>query len=253
MPSPTNVLLRLRLRYAGWQNRRRIARLARQVAIHSEQPSTFLRPYGRRPKGNLTPSTAHRQPVVLFNASTRLTGLSLNAAFQLLTGWALRLAGIPVVHFVCQSGLLPCVLGTNRQDYTTPPPCASCLAQSRRLHAGAEVHGFPFHADPDLSAALQNLSVEDLSTFEYPFQTVSGQHSAPSDLRLSVPPQAGRLRDLRLRSDPSANPAGSPLRSDNQSQTSQAQPERQSVEDLTLPQQSQTISHLPSLVLRLKS
>ena len=40
-----------------------------------------------------------RKPVVLFNASTRITGLSLNAAFQLLTGWALRLAGVALRVF----------------------------------------------------------------------------------------------------------------------------------------------------------
>ncbi|MGD9094085.1 MAG: hypothetical protein PVF74_14650, partial [Anaerolineales bacterium] len=68
-------------RFANWQSQRRIADLARQVAVHAIPDP--------------------KQPgVVVFNASTRLTGLSLNAAFSLLTGWSLRLAGVQVIHFV---------------------------------------------------------------------------------------------------------------------------------------------------------
>jgi hypothetical protein len=59
-------------------------------------------------------SSDNARPVVMFNASTRLEGMSLNAAFQLLTGWSLRLAGAPVVQFACQGGMKQCVLGTNR-------------------------------------------------------------------------------------------------------------------------------------------
>jgi hypothetical protein len=140
---------RLRLAYAGWRNRRRIARLAREVQAHGDTQR------GEKPR------------VVLFNASTRLTGLSLNAAFQLLTGWALRLTGVRVVHFVCQAGLRPCVLGLNREDYHADPPCAACMAQSRRLYAGGEAHGFSFTADAALSAALQGLDVAALSAFEF--------------------------------------------------------------------------------------
>jgi len=104
---------------------------------------------------------------VVFNASTRLTGLSLNAAFQLLTAWSLRLAGIPVVHFVCQAGMRPCVLGTSREDYTTQPPCAPCLAQSNRLYTGASVGGFFYQEDTYLASLLSSLSVDDLSCFVY--------------------------------------------------------------------------------------
>ncbi|MFQ5921622.1 MAG: hypothetical protein ACE5M4_02160, partial [Anaerolineales bacterium] len=34
-------------------------------------------------------------PVLIFNASTRIQALSLNAAFSLLASWALRAAGTP--------------------------------------------------------------------------------------------------------------------------------------------------------------
>lgn len=107
---------------------------------------------------------------MFFNASTRITGLSQNAAFVLLTNLGLRLAGIPVQHFVCRSGMSHCVLGTNRQDHHKPPPCQDCLRQSRRLYAGANVHWFDFHPDPALAEALQNLDIGQLSQFEFPFQ-----------------------------------------------------------------------------------
>jgi hypothetical protein len=150
MPQNQSLYSRLRLKVSSLQQRRLIARLARQVAeranIESEQ-----------------------RPVVIFNASTRLTGLSLNAAFALLTGWSLRLAGVPVVHFVCQSGMQPCVLGTDREEYTTPPPCTSCIAQSQRLYQGADVRTFQYQPDPRLEKALQGMNVEQLSGFTYDF------------------------------------------------------------------------------------
>jgi len=186
MPARSNLRSRLSLSYAGWQNRLRIARLARQVAAHSLNSAKPL---------------ADNRPVVLFNASTRLTGLSLNAAFQLLTGWGLRLAGVQVVHFVCQSGLQPCVLGTNRQEYTAAPPCASCLAQSRRLYAGAEVHGFGLKLDPQLSAALQNLSVDELGAFEYYLPPLGDQRSPIPLGRLVVPSIRWALRRHNLPDD----------------------------------------------------
>ncbi len=96
-------------RISGWRNQLQVIRVARQVASH-------------------IPKTSTAQPVVFFNASTRITGLSQNAAFTLLTSWALRLSGVPVHHFVCQSGMSHCVLGTNRENYHKAPPCQACIA-----------------------------------------------------------------------------------------------------------------------------
>lgn len=174
MSASNNLTDRLRLRFSGWQNRRRIARLARQVELHAPPPGPSITGQPGTAthllvSSEFPPPAFKHQPIVLFNASTRITGLSLNAAFQLLTGWSLRLAGAPVIHFVCQAGMQPCVLGINRQDYSQPPPCAACQAQSRRLHAGAQVYGFTFRPDAELSAALQGLSVEALSTYSHPF------------------------------------------------------------------------------------
>jgi Capsule polysaccharide biosynthesis protein len=154
-------------RIAGWRNHLRVIRTARQVAAH-------------------IPKTSIAQPVVFFNASTRITGLSQNAAFTLLTSWSLRLSGVPVRHFVCQSGMSHCVLGTNRDNYHKAPPCKACLRQSRRLYTGADVYWFSYSTDPELVAALDGLSVDELCAFEY--KTVKGPLVTPG---LSMP--LGRL------------------------------------------------------------
>ena len=104
-------------------------------------------------------------PVVFFNASTRIKGLSLNAAFNLLSAWSLRLQGIPVVHFVCERGMSMCVMGTNNQDENSLMPCKQCLHQSEPIYHGADVHHFIFEKDATLDAALENLKIEDLSHF----------------------------------------------------------------------------------------
>jgi hypothetical protein len=112
---------------------------------------------------------------VLFNASTRLGGVSQNAAFALLASWGLRMAGVRLIHFVCRAGMSHCVLGTNREDHHKPPPCKSCVRQSRRLYSRASVHWFEFQEDQVLSRALEPLDIEELSAFEYPFEAFNGR------------------------------------------------------------------------------
>ncbi len=139
---------RLKSRWLEFENRQHIERIANQVAANARQNSEL-------------------QPLLVMNVSSRLTGLSQNNAFTLLSAWGLRLAGVPVVHFVCQSGMSHCVLGTNRQDYRTPPPCEKCIAQSHRLYAGGQSYWFRFKPDASLEAALQGLDTESLCAFEY--------------------------------------------------------------------------------------
>ena len=108
------------------------------------------------------------KPVVLFNASTRLVGISLNAAFSLLTAWALRLQKVPVVHFVCQAGMSRCVLGTDRNDPSKAPPCQACIAQSRWLYSSSLVIPFTYQSQTEnLIELLRGLSLDDLMEFEY--------------------------------------------------------------------------------------
>ncbi|MCE1254669.1 MAG: hypothetical protein LWX83_14100 [Anaerolineae bacterium] len=107
------------------------------------------------------------EPVVFFNASTRLSGMSLNAAFSLLCSWSLRLSGLPVVYYYCQRGLPLCVLGTNPRDVKTSPPCPECVKQSRVFYSGGEVKPFDLSINHDLEAAIDSLSVDQLMAFKY--------------------------------------------------------------------------------------
>src|SRR5512146_1588805 len=105
---------------------------------------------------------AKTPPVVFFNASTRLQGMSLNAGFSLLAAWALRLAGTPVVQFACKGGMSRCVLGTYRDQTGKPPPCKSCIAQSHLAYTGAAVRWFSYGADPQVANATARLSLAEL-------------------------------------------------------------------------------------------
>ncbi|MFZ0534202.1 MAG: hypothetical protein WAM09_13580, partial [Anaerolineales bacterium] len=107
------------------------------------------------------------KPVVFFNASTRLVGLSLNAAFALLTTWALRLHQVPVIQFLCHAGMSRCVLGTDRNDFSKPPPCQACMAQSRWLYSSTMVIPFSYQEEAHLTDLLLGLSLDCLMAFEY--------------------------------------------------------------------------------------
>ncbi len=113
------------------------------------------------------PASQDQRPILIFNATTRLMGLSLNAAYSLLSAWALRLAGVPVIHFVCQRGMTRCILGTNLDNNLSTPPCAACVAESKALFHGAEVFPATYQPDPALIEAIHNLSLDGLSQFTF--------------------------------------------------------------------------------------
>ena len=75
-------------------------------------------------------SDTNDKPVLIFNASTRIHRLSLNAAYGLLAGWGLRLSGTPVHYVVCHKGMQQCILGTDPDDPSAEPPCESCIGRS---------------------------------------------------------------------------------------------------------------------------
>jgi hypothetical protein len=129
----------------GWvhrQNNQQITWLAEQVFRNAPTPQ----------------STA---PVIFFNASTRLSGVSLNAAYALLSSWAVRLAGAPVIHFVCNQGMSRCVLGANRKDPHLLPPCRECVRQSNVNYGFSDQRRFRFQKD---LAVEQELARMDLTT-----------------------------------------------------------------------------------------
>jgi len=107
------------------------------------------------------------QPVIFFNASTRLQAMSLNAAYSLLTALAVRQAGVPVIQFVCNSSLQRCVLGSDRDDFSKAPPCDRCRAQSRAVFNGIDTRWFEQRAHPELELAVSDLSIEALQTFTF--------------------------------------------------------------------------------------
>ena len=129
-------------------NRWRIWQLARKVA------------------GQAKP-TPGEKPVIFFNASTRLDYMSQNGAFSLLSSWGLRLAGTPVVHFVCQRGMSRCTLSSTERNYFEAMPCDKCINLSKVAFTGAQVQSFTFSQDAALAEALAGLTVEQYVKFEY--------------------------------------------------------------------------------------
>lgn len=139
-------------------NNLKIASVAREVTHKESQPNGA--------------------PVIFFKASTGIDDLSWNSGFHLLTSWAFRLQGIPVVYFACNSGLSKCVLGTNRDNPQKEMPCKSCVMQSRALYKNVQtfepsnirtsaVNWFDFQRDPELESQISNLSIDSLSTFHF--------------------------------------------------------------------------------------
>ncbi len=131
-------------------------------------------------------------PVIFFKASTGIDDLSWNSGFHLLTSWAFRLQGIPVVYFACDAGMSKCVLGTNRDNPHKEMPCKSCVVQSKTLYKGLKtlesdsllsdsqqhtlvghlaaglrsgVNWFNYQRDDKLSEAVTGLSVEEMMRF----------------------------------------------------------------------------------------
>lgn len=143
---------------------KRLARRLRRIQAHRANNARIVAIAEDVEKQAVEPGYA---PVVFFNASTRLSGLSLNAAFSLLSAWSVRLAGAPIIHFTCRSGLSPCVLGTNRENPYAASPCRECISQSQTLTAHSQVYWLTFQPNQPLEKALEDLSLEQLMIFEY--------------------------------------------------------------------------------------
>ena len=80
-----------------------------------------------------------KNPVIFFNASTRIQSMSQNAAYSLLASLGLQANGVPVHYFLCNGGLERCILGSNPDDVYQSPPCELCTRQSRHIFTGAPV------------------------------------------------------------------------------------------------------------------
>jgi len=108
------------------------------------------------------------QPVLFFNASTRIHRLSINGAFGLLSAWAIRAVGVPVVYAFCERGMRQCMLGTNRIDLLASPPCKHCVAFSRLLFSPDRVFPLNFGLDQaeKLEEDLIGQSLPSMMTWE---------------------------------------------------------------------------------------
>jgi hypothetical protein len=111
------------------------------------------------------PRTDGRKPVIFFNASTRIAYNSYNAGYSLIASWALRLAGVPVIHFVCQEGMTRCVLGTDPDHPDRAPACEACLKRSQINYTAAEARYFTFHVDAEVRGMLADLDLDGLAAF----------------------------------------------------------------------------------------
>lgn len=108
-----------------------------------------------------------KQPVIFFNASSRLQSMNQNAAYALLTAMSLRLQGVPVIQYVCRAGLSRCVLGSKRDNFEQNPPCDRCIRQSQAVYKDIETVWFEPRDDSDLNKKIENLSVSELEGFTY--------------------------------------------------------------------------------------
>lgn len=140
------MLKRISSKLRNWQSNYRARRMARAVYNQAE------------PQGSA---------VVFFNASARMGFISQNAAFSILSAWGLRLAGLRIVHFVCNSGMRRCVLGTNALDPNEEPECVECIPMSRHLYADAEAVWFSYQERAEIAAAIQDLPVTQLAEYSY--------------------------------------------------------------------------------------
>ncbi len=113
------------------------------------------------------PAADKTNPVLFFNASTRLSGLSQNAGFSLVSSLALQAKGIPIVQLVCERGLSHCVLGTNNVQPRTPPPCTECIRTSKLIFNSSNVRTFNFYSDSELEQMLSGMSLDEMLAFEF--------------------------------------------------------------------------------------
>ena len=105
-------------------------------------------------------------PILFFNASTRLEGMSLNSSFSILTGISLRKQGVKILHWICHRGMSHCVLGTERTNLQRNPLCKVCIAQSQKTYRGASKINFGYHPNNELGKQLKPLNFTELTEFK---------------------------------------------------------------------------------------
>jgi len=195
----SKVNKRFSLSTQRWRNNRSVRQLVRQVNSNSPLHELAIR----------VSNDSTLKPVAFFNASTRLTGISLNAAFSLLASLGLQVSGVPVVRFACKRGMSLCVLGTDRNDPSKLPPCKACIAQSRVLFSDALVIPFSYATNPYLTGLVKDLPLDALSRIEVqiPLQACQSTPNVSSNVmpvgQLVLPSIRWVLRRHHLQDDES--------------------------------------------------
>lgn len=110
----------------------------------------------------------HGHPVIFFNASTRISRFSMNAASSLLASWAVRIGGVPARHVVCHSGMRQCMLGTKLENLNARPPCEHCIRTSDVLFSPELIVPLKFDKslETELEPELKDKSLAELSAWE---------------------------------------------------------------------------------------
>jgi len=140
-----------------------LRRLQREINLQSNRIQIWR--ITRSFSSGLIKSDKH--PVIFFNASTRLSGLSQNAGFSLITSLALRKNKIPIYHFVCKRGLRPCMLGTDKMDPSIKPPCRECMRTSRLVLGKTNIQHFSYDVNEEIGREIKNLNLDQLITYSY--------------------------------------------------------------------------------------
>ena len=106
--------------------------------------------------------TDTENPVLFFNASTRLNRTSLNAAYAWIAANSLRYSGVPVHFISCGKGLKPCLLSVGRGESAV---CPSCMALSSKMYAGLPHTVFHFEEDHTVANDVEGLGHAGLSSY----------------------------------------------------------------------------------------
>ena len=93
--------------------------------------------------------------------------MSLNAAYSLLSALGVRARGVPVIQFACRRGMTRCVLGSDRDNHKSQPPCDLCIRQSQTVFKNLQPRWFEYTEDETLKNLIAPLSVEQMQTLEY--------------------------------------------------------------------------------------
>jgi len=109
----------------------------------------------------------NQPPVIFIGVSTRLQGMSLNAGFALITKWSLQLQGVPVIQFVCDSGMDHCMLGSVLKNPLDKPPCQICVKQSRNMFIHSDIKWFKNLTSEVIKNQISELTIQQLINYEY--------------------------------------------------------------------------------------